>query len=354
MSKLTSKKIYSGIDLFKLIASLLIVLLHATETQDWLACEVKYVLTRFAVPFFFMVSGFFFYKGLNRAENKKVYFWKYEKNLAKLYLIWALLIYAPFELAVYFTQNTDTGVIQLALIVLRRFLVIGPGPYWYLISLMLAAGVIYFLHQKDKSILLWALIALGFFVQIAFSNFHGLLSQVPFFNYLFRMIVFVYSNEFNFFMYGIPFMGLGYMVSKTNCSVSIKVSTFVFVAATVLRIVEYHLPVWFPSDFWNDNHIMLGFIMQAVAFFMIAKNLNIKVSVSVSLTLRQLSSFIYFSHVIIMYAVIDGFLKQYAVDLVYEPWFIVPKMVLTLIPCVALFTVIKKINNRHLNILING
>ena len=45
---------------------------------------------------------------------------------------------------------------------------------------------------------------------------------------------------------------------------------------------------------------------------------------------------------------------QYAVDLVYEPWFIVPKMVLTLIPCVALFTVIKKINNRHLNILING
>ena len=322
MSALTSKKIYSGIDLFKLIASLLIVLLHATETQDWIACEVRYVLTRFAVPFFFMVSGFFFYKGLNRAENKKVYFWKYEKNLAKLYLIWALLIYAPFELAVYFTPNTDTGVIQFALVILRRFFVIGPGPYWYLISLMLAAGVIYFLHQKGKSILLWVLIALGFFVQIAFSNFHGLLSQVPVFNYLFRMIEFVYSNEFNFFMYGIPFMGLGYMVSKTNCSVSIKVS--------------------------------LGFIMQAVAFFMIAKNLNIKVSVSVSLTLRQLSSFIYFSHVIIMYAVIDGFLKQYAVDLVYEPWFIVPKMVLTLIPCVALFTVIKKINNRHLNILING
>ena len=121
MSALTSKKIYSGIDLFKLIASLLIVLLHATETQDWIACEVRYVLTRFAVPFFFMVSGFFFYKGLNRAENKKVYFWKYEKNLAKLYLIWALLIYAPFELAVYFTPNTDTGVIQFALVILRRF-----------------------------------------------------------------------------------------------------------------------------------------------------------------------------------------------------------------------------------------
>ena len=137
MSALTSKKIYSGIDLFKLIASLLIVLLHATETQDWIACEVRYVLTRFAVPFFFMVSGFFFYKGLNRAENKKVYFWKYEKNLAKLYLIWALLIYAPFEIEVYISKYSEQGVFRILFTLFRRFFVIGITPFWYLISLML-------------------------------------------------------------------------------------------------------------------------------------------------------------------------------------------------------------------------
>ena len=44
MSRLTSKKLYSGIDLFKLIASILVVLLHAIETTDFIAKEVQFVL----------------------------------------------------------------------------------------------------------------------------------------------------------------------------------------------------------------------------------------------------------------------------------------------------------------------
>lgn len=53
------QKIYSGIDLFKLVAAVLIVVLHAIETTSWYSNEVKFVITRFAVPFFFIASGFF-------------------------------------------------------------------------------------------------------------------------------------------------------------------------------------------------------------------------------------------------------------------------------------------------------
>ena len=88
MSRLTSKKLYSGIDLFKLIASILVVLLHAIETTDFIAKEVQFVFTRFAVPFFFITSGFFFYKGLTRTKSPREYFWKYEKQLLLLFVVW--------------------------------------------------------------------------------------------------------------------------------------------------------------------------------------------------------------------------------------------------------------------------
>ena len=86
-------KIYSGIDLFKLIAAVLVVFLHVVETNSWYPNEIKYVFTRFAVPFFFITSGFFFFKGLEKSRDIKAYFIKYEKNLINIFMIWALVIY---------------------------------------------------------------------------------------------------------------------------------------------------------------------------------------------------------------------------------------------------------------------
>lgn len=83
----TKKEMYTGIDLFKLIAAFLIVLLHSVETSDFYASGIKYVFTRFAVPFFFITSGYFFSKGLHKASEKRNYFFKYEKTLIKLFVI---------------------------------------------------------------------------------------------------------------------------------------------------------------------------------------------------------------------------------------------------------------------------
>ena len=121
---ISKKKIYSGIDIFKLISAFLILLLHCVETTDYFPCEVKFVITRFAVPFFFIASGFFFYRGLDHSENKQSYFWKYEKNIAKLYLVWALIIYLPFEIVSYIKMNPGASPIKIVLLLFRRFFVI--------------------------------------------------------------------------------------------------------------------------------------------------------------------------------------------------------------------------------------
>ena len=354
MSRLTSKKLYSGIDLFKIIASILVVLLHAIETTDFIAKEVQFVFTRFAVPFFFMVSGFFFFKGLERAEDSKAYFWKYEKNIIKLYVVWALIINLPFSIISYLQSYSDDNPIKIVLVLFRRLFIAGSGPYWYLLAILFAAPILYLLHIKKKTKLLGVLVVVCLLLGIAYSCFRGVLYEFNVINYVFKAFDFVYSWEFNFIMYGIPFMGIGYFIAKKNLSLSIQLSVIIFILSSFLRVLEYHLPKMFPSEFWDNNTISLAFIFQAFAFFMLSKEIVIPFSEHISLTIRQLSSFIYFAHEIFMYHVLDRILVANAEYLIYEPWFIVPKMILSLIPCVLLFIIIKKINNKHLNVLING
>ena len=87
---------------------------------------------------------------------------------------------------------------------------------------------------------------------------------------------------------------------------------------------------------------------------MLAKELNINIRKETSLTIRQLSSFIYFLHAIVLYDILNPLLAQITDWPIYSGWFIPIKMVMVLIPCCVLFAVIKKINNKHLNLLING
>lgn len=77
------KKEYKAIDLFKFVASILVVTLH-TKPFAWFA-DVDYYFTcfgRIAVPFFFITTSFFFF------NKEKPDIKRYTKRLSILYLLW--------------------------------------------------------------------------------------------------------------------------------------------------------------------------------------------------------------------------------------------------------------------------
>lgn len=59
---MTEKRIYPGVNCFKLAAALFVIMIH-TSPLTFFSAEADFVLTRIlartAVPFFFMVTGFF-------------------------------------------------------------------------------------------------------------------------------------------------------------------------------------------------------------------------------------------------------------------------------------------------------
>lgn len=355
MMKERNQEIFTGIDVFKLIAAILVVLLHAIETTDYFACGVKFVFTRFAVPFFFIASGFFFCRGLETVEDKKRYFYKYEKNILKLFSIWSLLIYGPFTISDYIRSNSSQGSFKIILILVRRFFVIGSGPYWYLVALMWSSAFLYLCYIKKKEWFIKVSILIGLILQVTYACFRGVLSNILLFKYFFDIIYTIFSWEFNFIMYGIPFMGIGFYIYKKGIRIPKVVSVTVFTVATVLRFLEYNLCKIVPNeDFWANNEISLMYILQAIFIFLLAREIKFDFDARKSLWIRQLSSFIYFSHAIILYNIMNPLLGTYTTLPIYAPVYIFPKMLLVLIVCIILFSVIKCINNKQLNVLING
>lgn len=351
--KVNTRRIYTGIDLFKLIAAVLVVLLHAIETTEGYLYELKYVATLFVVPFFFIASGFFFYQGLSNTNDRRSFFIKYEKKLLKLFVIWALVLYLPFVITSYIHNNPGASVLKIVLLLVRRVFIIGPGPYWYLVALAWSVAFLYFCYEKRESLLKIAIV-LGLLIEICYTCFYGVLSQLFVFRILFRLIYFVYSWEFNFLMFGIPFAGIGFLLGKRELTWNKTNSVLIFAIATLLRIVEYNLPQIVPGGFWETNCISVAFIVQAIAFFMIARSTEFSWSCARTTKIRQLSSFIYFSHVIILYNILNPVLSNYTTLPVYSGGMVLPKTLIVLLVCVLLFSVIKRIDNSRLNILING
>ncbi len=351
---MTTKRDYPGIDFFKLIAACLVVLLHTVETTAWYPSEIKYVFTRLAVPFFFITSGFFFYKGLDCSENPREYLIKYEKNLLRIFSIWALLIYSPFTIGAYVGKYANANPLMLIGTLFRRIFVIGPGPYWYLIALMWSALFLYFCYRKGANWLLSFGIVFGLILEVLYSCCQGVLAQFTIFRLFFKLVYGVFSWEYNFLMFGIPFMGIGYLISQKEWELSTGKAAVLLLLATVLSALEYNLPLIFPSAFWEKNHITFAFILQGVSYFMLAKSLKVRFETEVALNCRQLSAFIYFLHTIVLYNILNPLMDRYTNFATYSGTMIAPKVLVVLAVCAACFWAIKKANNKYLNLLLNG
>ena len=348
-----SKKQYSGIDIGKLICAVLVVVLHAVETSSFFPCEIKFVFTRFAVPFFFMCSGFFFERGISRAEDEKKYFIRYEKHLLIIFAIWTAL-YFPFTLASYIQNNPGASVIKITLLLIRRMFVIGAGPFWYLLAMILSVPFLYFCKKRDSNKLLVFATVMGLLLALLYTCFQGALSQFTLYQYYRNAVYVVFSWENNFIMYGIPFMGIGYLISKCNVNVTVRVSATALVVTTLLRFFEFNLPVIFPGVFWENNDLSVAFIFQAIAFFLLMKEISPGIKQSTSLTIRSLSATIYYTHVFFLYELLNPVLLEYTSLPVYADWMIAPKVFAVLLLCTAFYITVRAINNKKLNILING
>ena len=339
---------YKGIDIGKIIAALLIVLLHATECSDYLASEIKFTLTRFAVPFFFITSGYFLAKGLeNKGEKAKYeYIKKYILKLVKLYVIWALIIYLPFTIYSYsnLPQYKNAENWYFISVLLRKLLIVGPGPYWFILALI--GGSIWCYCTRNKTKVMTVTMLVTFLLMILYTNFRCITNDFLFLKAFYKSIDILYSWEFNFLTYGIPFCSLGYLIRKKKISLTLNVAAIGFILFSGARFVEF--------IYLFDHKFSISYIPQAICFFYIFLNYTPNLSERSSRKIRSLSSFIYFSHAILLYNILNPILIWIGVNNPYAPIAILPKTVFITLVCYLLYAHINKYKSPIAKLLVNG
>lgn len=330
-----------GIDLFKLIASILIVILHCIGWYFGQGGEIiKGIICPLAVPFFFISSGYFFGRGLNKnKEQKREYFIKYEKNLIKMYIVWSI-IGIPFMVKGYY-KIYNGNLPYIFLLMIRNVFFSGTfGIYWYLLAMIGASILIYIFISKNKIKLMYILSFVFFIFGVIYAGCQSLLDNNVIFYYLFKLTWIVFSCERNFLMVGWFYMSIGYYFSTHNTKMKIFIPVVLLFVFTILKCGEYYLN---SSGIFNGNKIYIMQSLQAIAYFLIALNLKLDFLSGCSKTMRELSSTIYFTHFLFIDIINPTQIGNTGIT-----------FVIVLILCVTFYIVIKKINNEKLNILINA
>ena len=141
---------YPIVDVVKCVMAIFVVAIHTHPQSIIGSPSLENLILRayqMAVPYFFLVSGFFLGNKIWGPEPLQ-YVRRWLKHVFVLYTIWTVL-YLPYTLYGFWIEQTKvtTAVIVFA----RNFLLVGENymswPLWYLLG-MLVAGVIIYLFLR--------------------------------------------------------------------------------------------------------------------------------------------------------------------------------------------------------------
>ena len=153
MGKLQSVS-YPAIDVCKLTMAILVVAIHIEAIYHLQFNGIMHYVTRTAVPFFFIASGFLLNGRMKASDDDAVGVMRqYIGRIFKLYMFWTA-VYAP--IAVYMNFHSGINCVQGFIQYAKGVLLVGESYYswhlWYLLALLIALLAIGLMRRMHLSI----------------------------------------------------------------------------------------------------------------------------------------------------------------------------------------------------------
>lgn len=288
----TKNNLYYGmIDVLRLVFAIAVVSIHTMVFQsinENLRIATSMGLARLAVPFFFIVSGYFLYNRINSEKEPKSTL----KRLLILYVTWVLIeIISLFPIVL-----SNLGAPPIVLI--ERLLFIGiTGSLWYISSLIMAIAIISPLLKRNKIL---PLLIIGFILYV--FGMSGDTYYCLFENTMLNPLLKGYTSIFMLpqigFTESILFISLGTLISKYKLNEKVKRAGSLSVLSIILLLIETF--VLNKTCIAKDANMYLSAIIAAPLIFIWGINCSKKISTKMSKACREYSLGIYCSHQIIM------------------------------------------------------
>ena len=276
------KNYITGLDVPRLLAAICVVAIHSYMEYGlvWDAYVVR-ILTRWAVPFFFMITGYFL-KEDGRGFAK---FWF---KILCLYTFWTI-VYALVD-------HYDIWNVRDFLSALRSGLIM---PFWYFPSLLICSLFVFVLVRVIKDIRVILVICAVLFVMAmmghTFTNLPAFAfwNQGPVMRFHHRVIGEVSMRDGVF--WGSLFIAIGYAVAhekkgsirkvKTRTLLLLLIPCLLLYAAEIIMIVYYET---------GGYDITLFTVPLVLLLFLIAR--SGKLEAAWGIFLRQCATYIFLLH----------------------------------------------------------
>lgn len=173
------KKRNNSVDIFRLVCALLVVAIHThpfidqNEIVGFIAVDI---LPRIAVPFFFCVSGYYYYQGLQKKGGiviRSTFF-----KVLKIYSLWSI----PYFIrdAVVFLGNGTLNIKGLIVEFLLNYFVLGSAyHFWYFVALLYSILFIGLIYKIRKLKLLLAISWLLYALRLLGTSYYALGISLP-------------------------------------------------------------------------------------------------------------------------------------------------------------------------------
>lgn len=293
---------YNLVDLSKWVMAIFVVALYGHPFVDISADWDYYtsgVLTRLAVPYFFMVSGFFLF---SKMPIGKIYWERIKKyciRLGKILIAWSI-IYLPMAVYDIWHHADHWHRFQIILIhtVFQGTLSI---HLWYLHASIVAAGTLYFFFSKGftlKKIITLALLL--YLIPVLTYSYHGFYEEYFSEIWIVKNIAAPIGKVFDVgggWTIGLLYMSLGCFfawhraVYRVSYIFSLLVIALIAFGIESYLIREYFLV--YPLD--KGNIFSYVMILVVGALFLLSINVNLKDN-PIYKHLREQSLFIYLVH----------------------------------------------------------
>ena len=340
---MTGKQYNYCIDFIKGIACIFVVFMHC-EFPGLFGTAIQ-AISRFSVPFFFMVSGYFCYRPIaNHTELAKGEYSCTKKkkliHIAKITLYASLLYIAvTFLYQVFFHINyfhiTGSQLINWAVFNAPPRMI--AGQYWFLFALLYTYAFYYLLERSTSrkfEYILGFILILSYFILAQGAYIFGF--NLP--NMLYR----------NWLIEAFPFFMLGHWLHENQVRINVSNSTLisVIVISSLLCLAERWL-------IGRDFGVNLVTIPQVFALFVYGVKNPTRHEGFIQRIGRDCSMLVYILHPIVWNAIDAGYdiarISHNLPALYAKPIFVVLVSIILAFLFNALVEIIKKKNNRITN-----
>lgn len=247
-----------NIDILKTICAFLIVCIHIPFPGE--IGEYFTVLTRIAVPIFFMITGYFYSETMRRQRERKQ-IWKILKLAVE-----ANVLYFVWDIVLNIIKGTNIfcyikGIFSLKNIL--KFIIFNDSPVgghlWYLGALLYVLIIIFFIDKLNYRKILYWIIPILLLLDLIFGKY-----AIVIFNREFPFIL-----VRNFLCVGLPYFCIGILIreKKIGNNIGKKMLGIMIILFAIMGICERAILVANGVNATRDHYISTTFLAIAVFIY---------------------------------------------------------------------------------------